>query len=431
MTTAQQLSDEAAVRGVINKLEDVHQANMKRNAFAAWAVEDLLEQHIEKKGSKKGFFTRHFSRRRNSKAKADKRKAALNLEEEEPVEETDRDSINPFSTVEGCELQTDEQGQQQKSVRQDHAKEEDGAKGKKNQRGGRSFRLGLGLRKKSWSGMGKDNAKNETDGETETETETETKDEIDDGTKDGNEEGAEPAKKGPVGSLRTKLKARSHRKLKAKVDKKVAAAMARAESEREKWGRTNDAETKRAHGEKLSRRERQLLKQQGRAVKKATAEEEQLKLAKAKRHKEFLEKAATRSKELMLSHLCAIAIQSAWRGASAREALRLAEEYHNRAFTSATPPSATNHSSGGGGSGVVQLRRPSQPSDFLSPTTQIAVDCHAADMANEDSDADAEVEAGKGKADTLQTQMQTQKKSLISPSLMQMVEANHQAVMSP
>lgn len=168
-------------------------------------------------------------------------------------------------------------------------------------------------------------------------------------------------------------------------------------------------------------------------MKKATAEEEQLKLAKAKRQKEFLEKAATRSKELMLSHLCAIAIQSAWRGASAREALRLAEEYHNRAFTSATPPSATNHSSGGGGSGVVQLRRPSQPSqpsDFLSPTTQIAVDCHAADMANEDSDADAEVEAGKGKADTLQTQMQTQK-SLISPSLMQMVEANHQAVMSP
>jgi hypothetical protein len=233
-----------------------------------------------------------------------------------------------------------------------------------------------------------------------------------------------------VGSLRTKLKARSHRKLKAKVDKKVAAAMARAESEREKWGRTNDAETKRAHGEKLSRQERQLLKQQGRAVKKAAAEEGQLKLVKAKRHKEFLEKAATRSKELMLSHLCAIAIQSAWRGASAREALRLAEEYHNRAFTSATPPSATNHSSGGGGSGVVQLRRPSQPSDFLSPTTQIAVDCHAADMANEDSDADAEVEAGKGKADTLQTQMQTQK-SLISPSLMQMVEANHQAVMSP
>merc|ERR1719182_195332 len=218
------------------------------------------------------------------------------LEEEEPVEETNRDSaINPFSTETGagggCELQTDEQGQQQKSVRQDHAEEEDGAKGKKNQRGGRSFRLGLGLRKKSWSGMGKDNAKNETDGETETETETETTDDIDDGTKDGNEEGAEPAKKGPVGSLRTKLKARSHRKLKAKVDKKLAAAMARAESEREKWGRTNDAETKRAHGEKLSRRERQLLKQQGRAVKKAAAEEEQFKLAKAKRHKEFLEKA--------------------------------------------------------------------------------------------------------------------------------------------
>merc|ERR1719182_129035 len=214
------------------------------------------------------------------------------LEEEEPVEETNRDSaINPFSTETGagggCELQTDEQGQQQKSVRQDHAEEEDGAKGKKNQRGGRSFRLGLGLRKKSWSGMGKDNAKNETDGE----TETETKDEIEDGTKDGNEEGAEPAKKGPVGSLRTKLKARSHRKLKAKVDKKVAAAMARAESEREKWGRTNDAETKRAHGEKLSRRERQLLKQQGQAVKKAAVEEEQLKVAKAKRHKEFLEKA--------------------------------------------------------------------------------------------------------------------------------------------
>jgi len=134
----------------------------------------------------------------------------------------------------------------------------------------------------------------------------------------------------------------------------------------------------------------------------------------------------------MLSHLCAIAIQSAWRGASAREALRLAEEYHNRIFTSSTDAETAATDSVCNGGNVVQLRQPSQPKDFFSPTTQIAVDCHAASMADADAEAAGRATDSKGGAPLQQTQSQTQThKSLISPGLMQMVEANHQTVMSP
>jgi len=106
-------------------------------------------------------------------------------------------------------------------------------------------------------------------------------------------------------SIRNGLKARRERKqqkkatkIHKKADKLVDKAMAKAEAERLKWlAQVKEEEEE----EEEERRERQLA---------------------------WMKKAASRSKDLMLQHLCATSIQAAWRSRIVRHRLQTEEEYH-------------------------------------------------------------------------------------------------------
>jgi len=118
---------------VITKLEETRQTNMVRNAFAAWAVEFMLEQKEASGTKKKGFFGRRLSgigRRRSSKTKkADKKtKTALQLDDDvESTEDLDRQSAtNPFSGESADQDETPEDIRKLEAGTDD-AEEEEGA----------------------------------------------------------------------------------------------------------------------------------------------------------------------------------------------------------------------------------------------------------------------------------------------------------------
>jgi len=310
-TTAEQQHDEEMLRGVITKLEETRQTNMVRNAFAAWAVEFMLEQKEASGTKKKGFFGRRLSgigRRRSSKTKkADKKtKTALQLDDDvESTEDLDRQSAtNPFSGESADQDETPEDIRKLEAG-SDDAEEEEGAAEEESE---------------------------QTAGDTQT-------------------EGKKRIRIG--GSLRTKLKARTERKTHKKADKRVDKALARAEKEKKKW------------------------------LAKVEKEEEEEVAAARERKEAFMAKAALRSKDILLQHLCAIAIQSAWRGNSVRKQVKVGGE-------------------------------PRIPSELVSPTT----------VAIEAVQVQVSVSGGKstaGKYKAKETTPSAKGPNLISPGLMQLV----------
>jgi hypothetical protein len=320
-TAAQQQQDEQLLRGVIGKLEETRQTNMVRNAFAQWAVEDLLHQKSKSSGTKKGFIRRRlsvFGQRNSKNKKADKaKKAALQLDDdiESNEEELDRESAsNPFSG------DTEKDGMPE-DIRDIQALDDN-------------------------DGAAEDEESEQTAGDAQTE-----------------EEGTKKGRVGIGGSIRTKLKARSERKIHRKADKKTNKALARAEKQEKKW-------------------KAQVAKEESEAATEAH-----------ERQKAFMAKAASRSKDLMLQHLCAIAIQSAWRSASVR-----------------------NHVNA---SGIDRER------EILSPASEKAIDSSSIGLTmgntparNHDAGVSKEEEKKPAKI-----------ANLISPGLMQLVES--QPALSP
>lgn len=166
------------------------------------------------------------------------------------------------------------------------------------------------------------------------------------------------------GSIRTKLKARAERKIHRKADKKTNKALARAVKQEKKW-------------------KAQVAKEEAEAAAEAL-----------EKQKAFMAKAASRSKDLMLQHLCAISIQSAWRSASVRNHVNTA------------------------GNGIDRIDR----AEILSPATQKAVDSASIELTMDNTPVhNHDVVEGKEKPAKVPT--------LISPSLMQLVE--NQPALSP
>merc|ERR1712072_530268 len=174
------------------------------------------------------------------------------------------------------------------------------------------------------------------------------------------EEGTKKGRRvGIGGSIRTKLKARAERNIHRKADKKTNKALARAEKQEKKW-------------------KAQVAKEEAEAAAEAL-----------EKQKAFMAKAASRSKDLTLQHLCAIAIQSAWRSASVR-----------------------NHTSGKG------IDR----AEILSPATEKAVDSASIELTMDNAPVhNHDAVEGKEKPGKVAT--------LISPGLMQLVE--NQPALSP
>jgi len=104
------------------------------------------------------------------------------------------------------------------------------------------------------------------------------------------------------GSISQKIRQVSDARIQKKANKKVDKALARAEAEKIKW------------------------------MHQAVKEEQEGQAALRLRREQFLRKGAARSKDLMLQHLCAIAVQRAWRSRSTRkqkEALPAALQYND------------------------------------------------------------------------------------------------------
>lgn len=262
MSNAQET--DAHVANVVVRIEAFLQTNMLRNAWATWAVEDMLQKKKGINDSKpKSIFRRGLTaiRRRASKMKIPKKQALSQLDSS-PVSvitaESQVDSlVNPFSeeNSDNADVVDDTQGMADDVIA---VQTEDSSKQKssRNEEGHHQQAL-------CDSEAGED---------------------------------ARKKRAGISGALRSKFKQRSDRKIQKNADKRVDEAMARAEKEKKKW------------------------------LKQVEQEEKEEAAAATERQKAFMAKAASRSKKLMLQHLCAISIQSSWRSACARAQLNESKE---------------------------------------------------------------------------------------------------------
>jgi len=255
---------DAHVAIVVGKIEALLQTNMLRNAWATWAVEDMLQKKKGINDSKpKSIFGRSFTaiRRRTSKTKVPKKQALSQLDSS-PVSvitaESQVDSlVNPFSekNSDNADVLDGTQGIPDDVIA---VQTEDASKQK--------------------------SSRNEEANHPQALCDSEAG------------EDARKKRAGISGALRSKFKQRSDRKIQKKADKRVDKAIARAETEKKKW------------------------------LKQVKQEEKEEAAAATERQKAFMAKAASRSKELMLKHLCAISIQSSWRSACARAQLKESKE---------------------------------------------------------------------------------------------------------